>query len=266
MTRTKAPAPGRRACRSAIRLPARIDRTSVAAPASGARSGAAASSVCGLMARNRTSGGESARERRIERNGEPRRELEDRRRRRGLEDGDALSARGRRRAIPSASPRPSCPPRPGQGIAANRTSDPLAWRSPPRRRLPIESTPRRHRSARRLIRPPAARRAPSPPAPERDPRSDRRRLRARPTGAAGPAPMPSAARCSGLRRWWVVVSGWVIRLLASPRLLEMPMIDSALAIAKASPLPPSTSNATSVPPPVICRSTSARCGWSARPG
>ena len=39
-----------------------------------------------------------------------------------------------------------------------------------------------------------------------------------------PGAMPSAARCSGFRRWWVVVSGWVMRLLASPRLFEMPMI------------------------------------------
>ena len=42
-----------------MRLPARIEITSVSPPASGARSGAAASSVCGLMARNSTSGAAS---------------------------------------------------------------------------------------------------------------------------------------------------------------------------------------------------------------
>ena len=36
-----------------------------------------------------------------------------------------------------------------------------------------------------------------------------------------PSEMPSSARASGFRRWWVVVAGCVIRLLASPRLLEM---------------------------------------------
>ena len=36
-----------------------------------------------------------------------------------------------------------------------------------------------------------------------------------------PSVMPSSARASGLSRWCVVVAGWVIRLLASPRLLEM---------------------------------------------
>ena len=56
--------------------------------------------------------------------------------------------------------------------------------------------------------------------------------------------MPSAARCSGFRRWCVVVSGWVMRLLASPRLLEMPMIESALAARNAAALPPATSKAT----------------------
>ena len=42
-----------------------------------------------------------------------------------------------------------------------------------------------------------------------------------------PGPMPSSARASSVRFLCVVVAGWVIRLLASPRLLEMRMISSA---------------------------------------
>ena len=53
-------------------------------------------------------------------------------------------------------------------------------------------------------------------------------------------------------RWCVVVAGWVIRLLASPRLLEMRTSLSASWKRKAPFLPPSTSNATSVEPPRIC--------------
>jgi hypothetical protein len=44
------------------------------------------------------------------------------------------------------------------------------------------------------------------------------------------------------------------------------MIDSALAKAKAPLLPPSTSKAIIVPPPLIWRLASAACGWSSRPG
>ncbi len=72
--------------------------------------------------------------------------------------------------------------------------------------------------------------------------------------------LEQALGASGFRRWCVVVAGWVSRLLASPRLLEMPMIDSALAILNAPALPPFTSKVTSVPPPFICRLASAACG------
>ena len=48
--------------------------------------------------------------------------------------------------------------------------------------------------------------------------------------------MPSSARTSGFRRWWVVVAGWVMRLLASPRLLEIWTRRRALTKRKAAGL------------------------------
>ena len=78
--------------------------------------------------------------------------------------------------------------------------------------------------------------------------------------------MPSAARCSGVSRWWVVVAGWVTRLLASPRLFEISTISSASRKRKAAALPPASSSASIVPPVSICRAESAACGWSGSPG
>ena len=63
-----------------------------------------------------------------------------------------------------------------------------------------------------------------------------------------PSPMPSSARCSGVSRWCVVVVGCVIRLLASPRLLVMPISVSALRKRNAPALPPLISKAISVEP------------------
>ena len=81
-----------------------------------------------------------------------------------------------------------------------------------------------------------------------------------------PSLMPSSARCAGVSRWCVVVAGWVIRLLASPRLLQMRTSLSASWKRKRPALPPSTSKATSVEPPRICLRTISACGWSGRPG
>src|SRR3569833_1603575 len=63
-----------------------------------------------------------------------------------------------------------------------------------------------------------------------------------------PLVTPWAARASAEIFWCVVVSGWVIRLLASPRLFETSISPSALARRKAAALPPSTSNVTTQPP------------------
>ena len=78
--------------------------------------------------------------------------------------------------------------------------------------------------------------------------------------------MPSSARASSVRFLCVVVAGWVIRLLASPRLLEILTISSAFWKANADFLPPFSEKQISVEPPLICFFTSAACGWSARPG
>ena len=81
-----------------------------------------------------------------------------------------------------------------------------------------------------------------------------------------PSVMPSSARAAGPMRWCVVVAGWVIRLLASPRLFEMRTSLSASWKRNAPALPPLISNATSVEPPFICFCATAACGWSGRPG
>ena len=65
---------------------------------------------------------------------------------------------------------------------------------------------------------------------------------------------------------WVVVAGWVTRLLASPRLLEMSMTSIAFIARKASSRPPSISKVTMVPPPFIWRIASSCWGWLERPG
>src|SRR6266446_6579925 len=60
--------------------------------------------------------------------------------------------------------------------------------------------------------------------------------------------MPSASRSSGFSREWVVVAGWVIRLLESPRLFEMSTSRSASRKRKQAALSPTMSKATTVPP------------------
>ena len=48
-----------------------------------------------------------------------------------------------------------------------------------------------------------------------------------------PSETPISARSSGVKRWCVVVAGWVIRLLASPRLLEIRIRSRAFRKRKA---------------------------------
>ena len=72
-------------------------------------------------------------------------------------------------------------------------------------------------------------------------RSGRRHPPPRPKAASVPALIPSSARAPSARFLWVVVAGWVIRLLASPRLFEMRTISSAFWKAKAASLPPFSS-------------------------
>ena len=81
-----------------------------------------------------------------------------------------------------------------------------------------------------------------------------------------PGPMPSSARASSVRFLCVVVAGCVIRLLASPRLLEMRTISSAFSKSKAAFLPALRSKQIRVDPPVICLAMMSACGWSGLPG
>src|SRR5579871_2664410 len=81
-----------------------------------------------------------------------------------------------------------------------------------------------------------------------------------------PEVTPSSARASGVSLEWVVVSGWVIRLLASPRLLEMSIRESAFERLNAAFLPPSISKATMPPPASIWARARLCWGWSARKG
>ena len=78
--------------------------------------------------------------------------------------------------------------------------------------------------------------------------------------------MPTASRASSPIRRWVVVAGWVIRDLESPRLLEMSTTCRAFISAKAASLPPSTSKVTTVPPPYICVLASSCCGCDSSHG
>src|SRR6266571_4633886 len=72
--------------------------------------------------------------------------------------------------------------------------------------------------------------------------------------------IPSSARSCGFRRWCVVVAGWVIRLLASPRLLVMATSLSALRNRNVAAWSPLTSKATKVEPPRLCFAATAACG------
>ena len=77
--------------------------------------------------------------------------------------------------------------------------------------------------------------------------------------------MPCSSRAASESRWWVVVEGWVMRLFASPRLLEMRITLSALATRNAPFCPPFTSKVMTLEPPVICFRMMSACGWSGRP-
>ena len=81
-----------------------------------------------------------------------------------------------------------------------------------------------------------------------------------------PSAIPMLVRSSALSRWWVDVAGCVTRLFASPRLFEIRASLSPFMNRKAPALPPSTSTAISVEPPLICRRMISACGWSGRPG
>src|SRR5512135_1073310 len=81
-----------------------------------------------------------------------------------------------------------------------------------------------------------------------------------------PSLMPAAARASGEMRACVVVAGWVIVVLVSPRLAVM---DSSLVLSitrHAAALPPFTSNATMPPPVFCCFIANWCCGCEGRPG
>jgi hypothetical protein len=69
-------------------------------------------------------------------------------------------------------------------------------------------------------------------APARNPLPDPRRPRCPTESRTMPGPIPSSSRASSERFLWVVVAGWVIRLLLSPRLLEIRTTSSAFCMAK----------------------------------
>jgi hypothetical protein len=64
----------------------------------------------------------------------------------------------------------------------------------------------------------------------------------------------------GEKRWWVVVAGWVTRLLASPRLFEILTSRRAFIKRNAPSFSPLTSSAIMVEPPVIWRLMISACG------
>ena len=81
-----------------------------------------------------------------------------------------------------------------------------------------------------------------------------------------PSVMPSRARSSSPMRMCVVVAGWVASDFESPRLFDTAISWNPFMTGNAPSFPPATSKVTTVPPPVICFSASACCGWSARVG
>src|SRR6185437_2821329 len=81
-----------------------------------------------------------------------------------------------------------------------------------------------------------------------------------------PSVMPCRARSSGPIRICVVVAGCVASDFESPRLFDSAMRRKPFIARNAPSLPPRTSNVTIVPPPLICRTASACCGWSLRVG
>ena len=81
-----------------------------------------------------------------------------------------------------------------------------------------------------------------------------------------PGEIPTFARSSTVNLEWVVVDGWVIRLLASPRLLEMSMSSRAFRKRKVSSFVLAASKATRVEPLFICRLANANWGWVSKLG
>src|SRR5690606_31698210 len=85
-----------------------------------------------------------------------------------------------------------------------------------------------------------------------------------------PSDRPIAARPSGPIARWVVVAGWVMSDLESPRLFEMSTMRSLFSSSKArflpSPSGASSSNVMIVPPPLICDFASSYCGCDSRYG
>jgi UDP-2,3-diacylglucosamine hydrolase len=79
-------------------------------------------------------------------------------------------------------------------------------------------------------------------------------------------PMPEAARASALMRPWVVLAGWVMVLLVSPRLAVIDIRRVASTTFQASSRPPLTSKETIAPPDFCWRIASACCGCEGRPG
>ena len=72
-----------------------------------------------------------------------------------------------------------------------------------------------------------------------------------------PSPMPASWRCSCVRRPWVVVAGWVMVLLVSPRfaVMEMMRVESITRHAAPVRLRPRTTR---------CRRTRTVASWRAR--
>ena len=81
-----------------------------------------------------------------------------------------------------------------------------------------------------------------------------------------PSVMPSFARSCAPIFICVVVAGCVASDLVSPRLLEIVITRNAFIMRNASALPPCSSKATSVPPPLIWLIASSRCAKLASVG
>jgi phosphatidylglycerophosphate synthase len=122
---------------------------------------------------------------------------------------------------------------------------PVAWvfADLPLHRAFADHTGARHVSRRRLQRPDSA----------RSKSSTRSSASSMPTESRTiPGLIPSSSRASSARFLCVVVAGWVIRLLASPRLLEIRRLERVLK-ANAASCRPSVRTQTRVEPPFICR-------------
>ena len=81
------------------------------------------------------------------------------------------------------------------------------------------------------------------------------------------SPTPAAARSSGGTCWWVVLAGWITRVLASPTLARW--LESSTPSMKATPAsyPPATPKVNTDPGPAgVYLRASSWLGWEARPG